>query len=187
MAGYCTLVLYFHLPAAHENTAAYSCNIQPYCILTHQIIYNYTVTHTISHIHRAYCIAQNVCRDLNIVVLKEFNIHKYIFATCICEYASYQHVSATLLCSNLRPESVSGLTLEILCEASKESWVSPQKMAWIRNTQRQYVLNRGSHTHKKVCVLQSMQLSVGLLKQCTTWNNQSQNPLPICWRSSTHV
>ena len=41
MAGYCTLVLYFHSPAAHENTAAHSCNIQPYCLLTHQIIYIY--------------------------------------------------------------------------------------------------------------------------------------------------
>ena len=39
MAGYCTLVLYFHSPAAHENTAAHSCNIQPYYLLTHQIIY----------------------------------------------------------------------------------------------------------------------------------------------------
>ena len=40
MAGYCTLVLYFHSPAARENTAAHSCNIQPYCPLTHQI-YSY--------------------------------------------------------------------------------------------------------------------------------------------------
>ena len=39
MAGYCTLVLYFHEPQASENTAAHSCNIQPYCLLTHQIIY----------------------------------------------------------------------------------------------------------------------------------------------------
>ena len=39
MAGYCTLVLYFHSPAAHENTAAHSCNIQPCYLLTHQIIY----------------------------------------------------------------------------------------------------------------------------------------------------
>ena len=38
MAGYCTLVLYFHSSAAQENTAAHSCNIQPYCLLTHQII-----------------------------------------------------------------------------------------------------------------------------------------------------
>ena len=41
MAGYCTLVLYFHSPAACENTAAHSCNIQPYYLLTHQIIYIY--------------------------------------------------------------------------------------------------------------------------------------------------
>ena len=41
MAGYCTLVLYFHSPAARENTTAHSCNIQPYCPLTHQIIYMY--------------------------------------------------------------------------------------------------------------------------------------------------
>ena len=41
MAGYCTLVLYFHSPAARENTTAHSCNIQPYCPLTHQIIYIY--------------------------------------------------------------------------------------------------------------------------------------------------
>ena len=38
MAGYCTLVLYFHLPVACENAAPYSCNIQPYYLLTHQII-----------------------------------------------------------------------------------------------------------------------------------------------------
>ena len=38
MAGYCTLVLYFHSPVARENTAAHSCNIQPYYLLTHQII-----------------------------------------------------------------------------------------------------------------------------------------------------
>ena len=42
MAGYCTLVLYFHSPAARENTDAHSCNIQPYCLLSHQIIYMYT-------------------------------------------------------------------------------------------------------------------------------------------------
>ena len=41
MAGYCTLVLYFHSPAARENTTAHSCNIHPYCPLTHQIIYIY--------------------------------------------------------------------------------------------------------------------------------------------------
>ena len=44
MAGYCTLVLYFHSPAARENTTAHSCNIQPYCPLTHQIIYIYSNT-----------------------------------------------------------------------------------------------------------------------------------------------
>ena len=33
-----TLVLYFHSPAAHKNTAAHSCNIQPYYLFTHQII-----------------------------------------------------------------------------------------------------------------------------------------------------
>ena len=38
MAGYCTSVwLYFHKPQASENTAQ-ECNIQPYCLLTHQII-----------------------------------------------------------------------------------------------------------------------------------------------------
>ena len=41
MAGYCTFVLYFRSPAARENTAAQECNIQPYCRLTHQIIYIY--------------------------------------------------------------------------------------------------------------------------------------------------
>ena len=43
MAGYCTLVLYFHSPVARENTDAHSCNIQPYCLLSHQIIYMYKV------------------------------------------------------------------------------------------------------------------------------------------------
>ena len=41
MTGYFTLVLYFHLPAARESTDAHSCNIQPYCLLSHQIIYIY--------------------------------------------------------------------------------------------------------------------------------------------------
>ena len=35
MAGYCTLVLYFHSPAARENTTAHSCNIQPYSVPSH--------------------------------------------------------------------------------------------------------------------------------------------------------
>ena len=38
MAGYCTSVQpYFHKPQASENTAQ-ECNIQPYYLLTHQII-----------------------------------------------------------------------------------------------------------------------------------------------------
>ena len=37
-----TLVLYFHSPVARENTVAHSCNIRPYCLFTHQIIYMYT-------------------------------------------------------------------------------------------------------------------------------------------------
>ena len=41
MAGYCTLVLYFHSPAARENMATHSCNIQPYYLLTHRIVYMY--------------------------------------------------------------------------------------------------------------------------------------------------
>jgi len=41
MAGYCTLVLYFHSPMARENTVTHSCNIQPYYLLTYQIIYMY--------------------------------------------------------------------------------------------------------------------------------------------------
>ena len=40
MAGYCTYVVCLHLPMARENTAAHLCNIQPYCLLTHEIIYN---------------------------------------------------------------------------------------------------------------------------------------------------
>ena len=54
MAGYCTLVLYFHSPVARENTAAYLCNIQPYYLLTYQIIYMYiqqTHMHTHTHTH----------------------------------------------------------------------------------------------------------------------------------------
>ena len=35
MAGYCTLVLYFHLPAAHENPAAHSCNTYPAILPSH--------------------------------------------------------------------------------------------------------------------------------------------------------
>ena len=45
MAGYCTLVLYFHSPVARENTDAHSRNIQPYCLLSHQIIYMYYNVH----------------------------------------------------------------------------------------------------------------------------------------------
>ena len=38
MAGYCASVLpYFYESQASENTAQ-ECNIQPYCLLTHQII-----------------------------------------------------------------------------------------------------------------------------------------------------
>ena len=38
MAGYCmSMRPYFHEPQASENTAQ-ECNIQPYCLLTHQII-----------------------------------------------------------------------------------------------------------------------------------------------------
>ena len=45
-------MLYFHLLAARENTAAHSCNIQPYCLLTHQIIHTHThITHTHTHAH----------------------------------------------------------------------------------------------------------------------------------------
>ena len=44
-AGYCTLVLYFHSLVARENTVAHSCNIQPYCLLTHQMIYMYIAGH----------------------------------------------------------------------------------------------------------------------------------------------
>ena len=41
MAGYCTSVRsYFYELQASENTAQ-ECNIQPYCPLTHQIIYMY--------------------------------------------------------------------------------------------------------------------------------------------------
>ena len=40
------IVLYFHSPAARENTAAHSCNIQPCSLLTHQIIYMYQVPTT---------------------------------------------------------------------------------------------------------------------------------------------
>ena len=45
MAGYCTLVLHFQSPAACENTDTHSCNIQPYCLLSHQIIYIYIYLH----------------------------------------------------------------------------------------------------------------------------------------------
>ena len=58
MAGYCTLVLYFHSPAARENTAAYSCNIQPYYLLTHQIIYISPIQFTPQH-----CTVCPVCKS----------------------------------------------------------------------------------------------------------------------------
>ena len=56
MAGYCTLVLYFHSPAARENTAAHSCNIQPYYLLTHQLIYIYIIhVHTTDNVRPKQC------------------------------------------------------------------------------------------------------------------------------------
>ena len=40
MVGYCISVRpYFYEPQASENTAQ-ECNIQPYCLLTHQILYS---------------------------------------------------------------------------------------------------------------------------------------------------
>ena len=32
-------MLYDHSPAARENTDAHLCNIQPYCLLSHQILF----------------------------------------------------------------------------------------------------------------------------------------------------
>ena len=64
MAGYCTLVLYFHSPAARENTTAHSCNIQPYCPLTHQIIYMYPFQSMHRHIPESFCVYQQVTINL---------------------------------------------------------------------------------------------------------------------------
>ena len=39
ITGYCTSVPpYFHEPQVSENTVSQECNIQPYCLLAHQII-----------------------------------------------------------------------------------------------------------------------------------------------------
>ena len=71
MAGYCTLVLYFHSPAARENTTAHSCNIQPYCPLTHQIIYIYILC--IIYVCTCIYIVYNIC------------MYMYVFmCVCVC-------------------------------------------------------------------------------------------------------
>ena len=41
------LYLYFHSPAAHENTGAHSCNIQPYCLFTKQFFLLRDITRSI--------------------------------------------------------------------------------------------------------------------------------------------
>ena len=45
MAGYCNVLLYFHSSVARENMAANSCNMQPYCLLTHQVMCMYMQLH----------------------------------------------------------------------------------------------------------------------------------------------
>ena len=60
MAGYCTLVLYFHSPAAHENTAAHTCNIQPYCFLTHVCI-SFSLLYMWPHTIYIYIYIYNTC------------------------------------------------------------------------------------------------------------------------------
>jgi len=44
MTGYCTLVLYLHLPAARESTAAHSCNI-PAAILPSYLSHSIHIYH----------------------------------------------------------------------------------------------------------------------------------------------
>ena len=57
MAGYCTLVLYFHSPAARENTAAHSCNnIKPFTFSPiKQYIYTCIVQFTVNYLFKDCC------------------------------------------------------------------------------------------------------------------------------------
>ena len=60
---YKSLVLYFHSPAARENTVAHS--IQPNYLLTHQIIYIFIWYIYSHHHHSSYCSAQLWCCNYN--------------------------------------------------------------------------------------------------------------------------
>ena len=80
MAGYCTLVLYFHSLAACENTNAHSYNIQPYCLLTHQIIYISPVVVTIT-----YFIPQKFGWHYTWLSKMAQNIYIFLFGSTVAE------------------------------------------------------------------------------------------------------
>jgi len=61
MAGNCTLVLYFHSPAACENTAAHSCNIQPYIYIMYMKNRNSTHVCGVAHARPNYTPWTELC------------------------------------------------------------------------------------------------------------------------------
>ena len=101
MAGYCTLVLYFDLPAARENTAAHSCNIQPYCLLTHQIIYIYFKI-------LFFCSTVELCRELKVTINWFETCEKHTRAICLrkqLQLTQYTINTYSGCCTNVRPQT----------------------------------------------------------------------------------
>ena len=104
MAEYCTLVLYFHSPAARENTNAYSCNIQPYCLLSHQIIYMYI--YICSH-HFSRCVPSMSC-GLSIFTLLYSTLSLHVHDLWP-PFREWYHPSAILLSATLSQRVISAL------------------------------------------------------------------------------
>ena len=92
MAGYCTSVLYFHSPAARENTATHSCNIQPYCLLTHQIIYMYTKANMLSCGYQLVSLSQYATRCCHLIVNKASWVQGGVAMPLSCQSRRWGHL-----------------------------------------------------------------------------------------------
>ena len=114
MTGYCTLVLYFHSPAACENTDAHSCNIQPYCLLSHQIIYIHICVVTIL-----------ACQKLYTFGITHYPIssQKHMYSVYVCNLPSIPDrlCNSTLdrLC-NSTPDRLCNSTPDRLCNSTPD-------------------------------------------------------------------
>ena len=91
----------FHSPAAHKNMATHSCNIQPYCLLIHQIIYIY---------HR-----RDACMGMgNFHTFQpspQYSVHKH-------KLVSHSHTPFWMLCCDW-----SSLVPRLLCvDGEKRGW-----------------------------------------------------------------